>query len=394
MILQVIKSSFFLIVLSTIVLFGCNSEGFFDPIDESKFQMPRTDGLHAPEFPTPTGAKWQYQNVENPDQRHQLSVTEETRFDAGFTFRQMTSKYENAENPGGELYLFDMDQEFDRILDELSRIELPEFEEGKEEEELNTGQLDDLAIKRELEALIVGIFNRNGIRLPDPLTIKKANTPSVQATAGDWLIQDIFKPYIIRRETNQLSVYTRQTTDHLSSNGCYFRQNGKLLVGAALPIYATYFFKSSTEFAERAFDLYFGSTMPPIMHNVHPNFRKLWVFPLRKDVEWTVLEQTVSPTVRVKRRVVDDQVSISVPAGYFTDGYLVEEIIEGKEAFTSSSNESTKLEDLRDNTQPPDDTNLLPAARYWVIPHVGVVKYEYFPTADQPVTYELISYQL
>ena len=64
MILQVIKSSFFLIVLSTIVLFGCNSEGFFDPIDESKFQMPRTDGLHAPEFPTPTGAKWQYQNVE------------------------------------------------------------------------------------------------------------------------------------------------------------------------------------------------------------------------------------------------------------------------------------------------------------------------------------------
>ena len=66
--------------------------------------MPRTDGLHAPEFPTPTGAKWQYQNVENPDQMHQLSVTEETRFDAGFTFRQMTSKYENAENPGGELY--------------------------------------------------------------------------------------------------------------------------------------------------------------------------------------------------------------------------------------------------------------------------------------------------
>ena len=51
-------------------------------------------------------------------------------------------------------------------------------------------------------------------------------------------------------------------------------------------------------------------------------------------------------------------------------------------------------EDLGDNTLAPDDTNLLPAARYWVIPHVGVVKYEYFPTTDQPVTYELISYQL
>ena len=252
-------------------------------------------GLHAPEFPTPTGAKWQYQNVENPDQRHQLSVTEETRFDAGFTFRQMTSKYENAENPGGELYLFDMDQEFDRILDELSRIELPEFEEGKEKEELNTGQLEDLAIKRELETLIVGIFNRNGIRLPDPLA-SKANTPSVQATAGDWLIQDIFKPYIIRSEQPTLSLY--QTNNRsLVIQWLLFSTKWETAGWRGPSIYATYFFKSSTEFAERAFDLYFGSTMP-LLCTTYVQLPTVMGFSFTKDVEWIVLEQTVSPTVR------------------------------------------------------------------------------------------------
>ena len=388
------KTFFLIIVILVIVLAGCNSEGILDPIDKSKFQAPSTDGLHAPEFPTPTGAEWHYRNGDDPRQSHQLFVTGETRFDAGFTFRQMTSKYESAENSGGELHLFDMAQEFDRILDELSRIELPEFEEGKEKEELNSDQLQGLAIKRELETLITGIFTRNGIKLPNPLTIKKANTPAVKETAGDWLVQDIFKPYIIRRETGRLSVYTRKTTDHLSANGCYFRQNGKLLIGAALPIYATYFFKSSTELTERAFDLYFGNAMPPIMHNVHPTFRKLWVFPLRKGIEWTVIEQTVSPTVKVKRRVLADQVDITVPAGHFTNGYLVEEIIEGKEAFTPINQQATKMEQTETDLATQPNTKMLPAARYWIIPNIGIVKYEYFPTADQPIIYELISYRL
>ena len=39
-------------------------------------------------------------------------------------------------------------------------------------------------------------------------------------------------------------------------------------------------------------------------------------------------------------------------------------------------------------------TKLLPAARYWVVPNVGIVKHQYFPKADQPVTYELKSYRL
>ena len=43
-------------------------------------------------------------------------------------------------------------------------------------------------------------------------------------------------------------------------------------------------------------------------------------------------------------------------------------------------------------TQP--NTKMLPAARYWIIPNIGIVKYEYFPSADQPIIYELISYRL
>ncbi|MAE19910.1 hypothetical protein CMK12_13450 [Candidatus Poribacteria bacterium] len=390
---------FCLLLSWALLLTGCGEEGLWDPIDESKFKAPSSDGLHAPEFPTPTRGKWTYQNVDLPEESHQISIDDETRFDAGFTFRQMSSRYIDANNPGGELYLFSMEEEFDRILDELSGIVLPDFDEDKKEEELTKEQLGQLDIKLELEELIKGVFKRNQVKLPASLVIKKSDTPAVKQTAGDWLIQDIFSPYIIRRENNRLSVYTRKATSHLSANGYYFRQNGDFLP-IGIPIYATFFSKSATKLEERAFDLFFGKALPPIMHQVHPTFRKLWVFPLKSGVEWTVFEKTKSPTVRIKRKVIQDQVQITVPAGNFTGGYLVEEIIEGKEEFSLITNPE---QDDPERGQDPEEekpktaakaTKLLPAARYWVVPNVGIVKHQYFPKADQPVTYELKSYRL
>lgn len=387
---------FCLLLSWALLLAGCGDEGLWDPIDESKFEAPSSDGLHAVEFPTPTGGKWTYQNVDLPEESHQISVDDETRFDAGFTFRQISSRYIDADNPGGELYLFSMEEEFDRILDELSSIVLPDFDEDKKEEELTTAQLQQLDIKLELEELIKGLFKRNQVKLPASLVIKKSNTPAVKQTAGDWLVQDIFSPYIIRRENNRLSVYTRKATSHLSANGYYFRQNGDFLP-IGIPIYATFFFKSATELTERAFDLFFGKALPPIMHQVHPTFRKLWVFPLKYGVEWTVFEKTKSPTVIIKRKVIQDQVQITVPAGSFTGGYLVEEIIEGKEEFSLITHPEQGKDQDAEEEKPKTAAKaakLLPAARYWVVPNVGIVKHQYFPKADQSVTYELKSYRL
>ena len=73
---------------------------------------------------------------------------------------------------------------------------------------------------------------------------------------------------------------------------------------------------------------------------------------------------------------------------------MVEEIIVGKETFTPINQQATKMEQTETDLATQPNTKMLPAARYWIIPNNGIVKYEYFPTADQPIIYELISYRL
>jgi hypothetical protein len=88
---------------------------------------------------------------------------------------------------------------------------------------------------------------------------------------------------------------------------------------------------------------------------------------LQVGKQWTVFEKTTSPSTHVTRRVINANVSVTVPSGGY-DAFLVEEEIVGlsqKEAFTLVG-DPPRLELAR-----------YEPAKYWVVPNVGVVKYQY-----------------
>ena len=96
-----------------------------------------------------------------------------------------------------------------------------------------------------------------------------------------------------------------------------------------------------------------------------------------------MFENTTLPATRVVRRVIDANVPVTVPAGSYT-AYVIEEEIVGL-----SREDAVKLPDLEPTQYEP--------AKYWVVPNIGVVKYEYtFLATDQQmitlltsVTFEL-----
>jgi len=168
----------------------------------------------------------------------------------------------------------------------------------------------------------------------------------------------------------------RAAIDHLSANRLYFGEGKRV----GRPLFATYFLKTPQSYIESAFDVYIlPSREKPerIIHLEHVLPRLIWDFPLKVGKqwtvlefrkEWTVLEKETPPVSRVVRRVVDANVPVTVPAGWY-DAYVVEEVIVGlsQETAFKLAGDPPKLEPAR--YEEP--------ARYWVAPHVGVVKYQY-----------------
>ena len=155
---------------------------------------------------------------------------------------------------------------------------------------------------------------------------------------------------------------SREVVDHLPANALYYFESR---IQITQPVFATYFLKTPQAYIESAFDIFLGAR---VIHLKHFSSYRLWDFPLKKGKEWTVFEKTTLPTARVIRRVLDENVPVSVPDGNY-DAYLVEEEIEGlsqEEAIKQSTVDPSQIESAR-----------YEPAKYWVVPNVGVVKYQY-----------------
>ena len=155
----------------------------------------------------------------------------------------------------------------------------------------------------------------------------------------------------------------RIPVDHLTANALYYRFNFDF-GDIDLPIGGTYFIKTPRAYTESAFDV-FNSSVPPQKH--FPP-RLLWDFPLQTGKEWIVFETKTLPVRRVVRRVIAANVSVVVPAGSFSNAYLVEEEIVGLSALPARK--------ISDDFQEWKDAKYEPA-KYWVVPNVGVVKHQY-----------------
>jgi hypothetical protein len=159
----------------------------------------------------------------------------------------------------------------------------------------------------------------------------------------------------------------RTAVDHLSANARYYRFDADFL-DFDLPLFATYFLKTPQAYTESAFDVYVFFLDNPVLHQKHFPPRLLWDFPLLVGKEWTVFETKTSSALRVVRRVTDADVSITVPAGSYNNAYLVEEEIVGLPQLPALK--------LSEDFQTLEVANYEPA-KYWVVPDVGVVKYQY-----------------
>ena len=148
----------------------------------------------------------------------------------------------------------------------------------------------------------------------------------------------------------------REPVNHLSANALYFRLDADFLE-VDLPLFATYFSRTPQAYTESAFDVYVGFADNPVLHQKHFPPRLLWDFPLQIGKEWTVFETQTSPPRQVVRRVIDTAVSVTVPAGSYDNAYLVEEEIIGLSG--------------------PSGLQGYKPAKYWVVPNVGVVRYQY-----------------
>ena len=172
---------------------------------------------------------------------------------------------------------------------------------------------------------------------------------------------------VVSTDRGQEERIFRAAVDHLSANALYFRSDSDFL-DADLPLFATYFSRTPQAYTESAFDVFVFFLDNPVLHQKHFPPRLLWDFPLQIGKEWTVFETKTSPALRVVRRVTDAYVSVTVPAGSYNNAYLVEEEIVGLPQLPALK--------LSDDFQTLEVANYEPA-KYWVVPDVGVVKYQY-----------------
>jgi hypothetical protein len=172
---------------------------------------------------------------------------------------------------------------------------------------------------------------------------------------------------IVLTENGEEERFFRAAVDHLSANARYYRLDADFL-DFDLPLFATYFLKTPQAYTESAFDVYLFFLDNPVLHQKHFPPRLLWDFPLLVGKEWTVFETKTSSALRVVRRVTDANVSVTVPAGSYNNAYLVEEEIVGLPQLPALK--------LSEDFQTLEVANYEPA-KYWVVPDVGVVKYQY-----------------
>ncbi len=172
---------------------------------------------------------------------------------------------------------------------------------------------------------------------------------------------------IVLTEQSEEERFFRAAVDHLSANARYYRIDSDFLE-FDLPIFSTYFLKTPQAYTESAFDVFVSFLDNPVLHQKHFPPRLLWDFPLQIGKEWAVFETKTSPANRVIRRVINTNVSVTVPAGSYNNAYLVEEEIVGLSQLPALK--------LSDDFQTLEEANYEPA-KYWVVPNIGVVKYQY-----------------
>ena len=138
------------------------------------------------------------------------------------------------------------------------------------------------------------------------------------------------------------------------------------------PIRNSFFIKDLDAYTEHAFELWLASVDDTYLQRNSPR-RVLWSFPLYAGKEWVVSKSLTIPEILYTRKVVSDNGVITVPAGTFAGVYYVEEY--------------ALFADLT-----PDEE--IPPSKYWLVPDVGVIKYEYAdPIFDIDAIYELTSFE-
>ena len=389
------------LVLGLLILsFSSCSDGdpFDDPVIDQ--ELGDVEGLHAVEFPTPSNGTWTYLNPEN-NRKFTLRI-EDTRFVDGLVYRKLNSS---------EMRLFKipLDPLKDKIPDiqgqKISNLEdviqaLYKVQEkivegerkGVSEEELEPLKVD----QKKLRSVIDKDFQKNEFGL---LTNRATIEFTVQKKDDEWRIFENFQqPFIIRKEDDQLVVFTRETFDHLATNGLVFRWKG-VYFPASIPIKSRYFFKSIRDYQEAALDVYLtllGEV--PILHQSYFIPQKMWDFPLTVGKEWIVFEKVSVPTTLVIRRVVAEDVAVDVPAGSFQT-FLVEEVIVGIEDVGLPNEAENNEEGGKNEVKTDSGKPYIPPAHYWVAKNIGVVKYDYpkyIPVGSKPKihTFELTDYNL
>ena len=393
--------------LTHFLIFGLLILSFFSCSDGDPFNDPVIDqelgdieGLHAVEFPTPSNGTWTYLNPEN-NRKFTLRI-EDTRFVDGFVYRKLNSS---------EMRLFKipLDPLEDKISDMQGR-EIDDLEgviqtlynvqeqiaEG-ERKGVSDEELESLKSEQKtLRTIIDKEFQKNEFGL---LTSRTTMEFTVQKKDDEWRIFENFQqPFIIRKEDDQLIVSTRETFDHLATNGLVFRWKG-VYFPASIPIKSRYFFKSIRDYQEAALDVYLtllGEV--PILHQSYFIPQKMWDFPLTVGKEWVVFEKVSVPTIKVIRRVVAEDVTVDVSAGSFQT-FLVEEVVVGVEGVGQPDETEENGEEGKNKVKTDPSKPYIPPAHYWVAKNVGVVKYDYpkyIPVGSKPKihTFELTDYNL
>ena len=240
-----------------------------------------------------------------------------------------------------------------------------------------------------------------GIPPPEITEFLAVDFPTNNGSAWTYIVVDTGQEFTLRIEDTrdiggfthrQMTVsemrppqpFNREAVNNLSANNLYFRFPADdfytdEFYEVAVPIFATYFLKTPDAYIETAYDAYIGGENP-IFHEKHAPHRIIWNFPLKLGTEWVVFEKKTPPAVRVIRRVVGVNEPVTVPTGSY-DAYVVEEEIVG-----------------RRHDSDPLPPAAIPPAKYWVVPGVGIVKYEFtlFFELDQPIrrSFELIDADL
>ena len=219
--------------------------------------------------------------------------------------------------------------------------------------------------------------------LPPPETtgFRAVDFPTATGSAWTYINVDTDQEFTVRVEgTRDISGTThRQMTisplttatpdelsldavDHLVANAYYLRIETEFHDTFPFPILATYFFKTSQELVESAFDMYLPDPANPaflqIYHQKHFPPRRLWDFPLEVGKEWVVFDKTAGIPVTVTRYVAGKNEQVTVPAGSYNTYVIHEEVVYG-------------------DSPEPSVFLISPPAIYWIAPSVGVVQYRY-----------------